>query len=459
MPKSHLTTLVGTIAVVTATIVGGCGDGVSTDPVGPERASTEITSSDAADQVRALAAGRGISPLPPPPAVRPALVELGRVLMFDPLLSGNRDIACMTCHAPRFAMGDARRLPIGQGGTGLGPARSHPGGHFIPRNAPPLFNLYAMRSFFWDGKIAADAKGRFRTSIGVRVTDDMARVFEFGALSAVGLLPVLSRAEMRGASGNELAAIPDGQPARIWRAIMRRLGDVAEYRQLFESAYPGTPFERMTFAHATNAMAGFMAAELSFNHSPWDRFLAGDDDALDPAQLEGARIFMEIRCSECHTGPAFSDGAFHNVALAQFGPGAGDGPAGNDDFGRERVSGSPADRYAFRTTPLRNVELTGPYGHAGQFFSLHDFIDHYSESERKLRTFDASRLEPALQGTVVDNATAILATRDPIIDGVVLAPEIVDALTAYLLALTDPAARNLTHLIPERVPSGLPVPR
>ncbi len=172
MPKSHLTTLVGTIAVVTATIVGGCGDGVSTDPVGPERASTEITSSDAADQVRALAAGRGISPLPPPPAVRPALVELGRVLMFDPLLSGNRDIACMTCHAPRFAMGDARRLPIGQGGTGLGPARSHPGGHFIPRNAPPLFNLYAMRSFFWDGKIAADAKGRFRTSMasGSRTT-------------------------------------------------------------------------------------------------------------------------------------------------------------------------------------------------------------------------------------------------------------------------------------------------
>ncbi len=91
--------------------------------------------------------------------------------------------------------------------------------------------------------------------------------------------------------------------------------------------------------------------------------------------------------------------------------------------------------------------------------SLHDFIDHYSESDEKLRHYDVSQLEPALRPTLVDNAGAVLATRDTIIDGVVLAPEVVDALTAYLQALTDPAARDLTSLIPERVPSGLPVPR
>lgn len=452
-----MTVAVGALA--STLVVGACADGRSTDPAGLQRASAVAATSDAADRVRALAAARGVGPLPPPPSVRPALVELGRALVFDPILSGNRDIACMSCHAPRFAMGDARRLPIGQGGTGLGPARTHPQGRLVPRNAPPLFNLHVLSSFFWDGRIAPDEKGRFRHSIGPLVPEDMAGVFEFGALSAVGLLPVLSRAEMRGTSGNELAAIPDGQPGRVWRAIMRRLGSIPEYRALFEAAYPGTPFRRMTFAYATNAMAGFLTAELAFDDSPWDRFLAGEDDALDAMQLEGARIFMEIRCSECHNGAAFTDGAFHNVALAQLGPGMGDGPSGHDDFGRERVTGNAADRYAFRTTPLRNVELTGPYGHAGQFASLHDFVDHYSESGRKLRDYDASRLEPPLDATVLDNADHILATRDPIIDGVELDPETVDALTAYLLALTDPAARELTRLIPERVPSGLPVAR
>ena len=167
---------------------------------------------------------------------------------------------------------------------------------------------------------------------------------------------------------------------------------------------------------------------------------------------------MQIRCSICHNGPAFTDNAFHNVALAQFGPGR-DGIFHNDDFGRGSVSELPAERYTFRTTPLRNVELTGPYGHAGQFVSLRDFIDHYSESGEKLRHYDVAQLEPALRPTLVDNTGTILATRDTIIDGVVLAPKVVDALTAYLQALTDPAARDLTYLIPERVPSGLPVPR
>ncbi len=273
------------------------------------------------------------------------------------------------------------------------------------------------------------------------------------------MIPVLSRAEMRGETGNELASVPDGQPHRVWRALMRRLGRIPEYRRLFEAAYPGTPFQRMSFAYASNAMAGFLTAELAFDDSPWDRFLAGDDAALDAAQLEGARIFMEIRCSECHNGPAFTDGDFHNVALAQFGPGMGDGPSGRDDFGRARISGDAAARYAFRTTPLRNVELTGPYGHAGQFTSLRDFVDHYSESADKLRNFDVTALDPALQGTLVDNDDAVLATRDPIIDGVVLDAATVDALTAYLLALTDPAARDLSRLTPDHVPSGLPVPR
>jgi cytochrome c peroxidase len=240
---------------------------------------------------------------------------------------------------------------------------------------------------------------------------------------------------------------------------MARLGRFAEYRVLFEDAYPGTPFHEMTFAHASNAMAGFMIDRLFFDDSPWDGFLRGDDQALDESELRGAQTFLTIRCSLCHNGPAFTDNQFHNVAIAQFGPGQGDGPLGNDDFGRMRVTGLEPDRYRFRTTPLRNVVLTGPYGHDGAFAGLRDFIEHYSESDLKLRSFDPLRLEPLLQGTLVANVDAILATRDEILNGVVLPPEIVDQLTAYMRALTDPAALNLEFLIPARVPSGLPVDR
>jgi cytochrome c peroxidase len=117
------------------------------------------------------------------------------------------------------------------------------------------------------------------------------------------------------------------------------------------------------------------------------------------------------------------------------------------------------DRYLFRTTPLRNVELTGPYGHDGALTTLRGFIEHYSESDIKLRTFDPSPLEPALRGTVIPTTDVILAQRDTLLNGVVLTPELVDALMDYMSALTDAAARDLSRLVPSRVPSRLPVDR
>jgi cytochrome c peroxidase len=412
-----------------------------------------------AQEVRQLAEDRGIGPLAGPPRVRPALVHLGQALAFDRILSGNRDISCMTCHLPPFATGDARSLAIGQGATGLGPARVHPRGIFIPRNAPSLFNLHALEPLFWDGRVSVGARGRFHTPAGAQLTPAMTRVFEFGALSALPLFPVLSRSEMRADAGNQLAAIPDGDEQRVWRALMRRLGEVREYREMFEQAYPGTKFERMTFAHASNAIAGFLTDRLAFNKSPWDRFLAGDDEAMTGQQLVGAKDFLSARCSICHNGPAFTDNQFHNVALAQLGPGEGDGADGRDDFGRMRVTGDPRDRYRFRTTPLRNVELTGPYGHDGAFVELRGFVDHYSESDLKLRNFDPTQLEPALQGTVLQNLEAILATRDTLLRGVVLPASTIDEVTEFLRALTDPAARDLSAVVPPSVPSGLPVDR
>ena len=168
----------------------------------------------------------------------------------------------------------------------------------------------------------------------------MTQVFEFGAASAIGLFPVTSRTEMRGQNNvaittggftrNELAQIPDSNFTGIWNAVMARLGAIPEYRQLFEAAYPGTPFSSMTFAHASNAMAGFFVDQLTFSNTPWDQFLAGDDAALTPQQFSGANMFMgtTAKCAGCHNGALFTDAKTRNVALAQFGPGEGNGPDG-----------------------------------------------------------------------------------------------------------------------------------
>ena len=457
------TRLIRLAALGAALFVAGCGeDATAPEPAAPAPAAEELaagrkTPDDSlARLVRQLTAGRGITAMPRRQHVRPALARLGQALAFDKLLSGNRDIACMTCHLPAHATGDGRSLSVGQGATGLGPGRVHPTGAFIPRNAPPLFNLDAMESLFWDGRVSRDALGVFHTPAGAHLTPQMTGTFEFGALSALALFPVVNRAEMRADAGNELAAISDDRPDLVWTALMARLGKVREYRRLFEEAYPGQRFESMTFAHASNAIAGFMVDKLSFRDSPWDRFLAGNDRALTTVQLRGAVNFMSARCSICHNGPALTDNRFHNVAVAQIGPGQGDGD-GFDDFGRARETGNAAERYAFRTPPLRNVELTAPFGHDGAIVDLRDFIDHYSESDIKLRSFDVNQLEPLLRPTLRPTVELILATRDTLLNGVVFPAQVVDEVTEFMRALTDPAARNLRRLAPRRVPSGLPV--
>lgn len=449
--------------VVTAVLVSPlmyCADQSSTAPASVRRSTSAPSAGTVTPAlVRQLAAGRGVVPLPRIPFVRPELARLGRALVFDKILSGNRDISCATCHLPEFATGDARSLSIGQGGSGLGPARRLPSGIFIPRNAPPLFNIGAMRHLFWDGRVEIDQNGHLNTPAGAQLTPEMRRVLQFGPASALGLFPVTNRDEMRAYAGNELAAIPDADLSAIWAALMRRLGNIPEYRRMFEEAYPGQRFDRMSFAHASNAIGAFLVDRLTFANTPWDRFLAGSDNALTPNQLAGAQTFLTLKCSICHNGSTFSDEKFHDVAVAQIGPGEGNGASLHDDFGRMRVTGLETDKYLFRTTPLRNVELTAPYGHDGSIITLQNFVEHYSESDAKLLAYDPSQLEPALRNTLLPNSADVLAQRDTLLKGVVLTPALVSQLMDYMSALTDERARDLTRLTPTRVPSGLPVDR
>lgn len=411
-----------------------------------------------AQAVRAAALAQGFAPMPEAPEIRGDLVKLGRNLAFDKLLSGNRNISCMTCHHPSLLTDDDLSLSIGEGGVGLGDERVHPDGVFIPRNAPPLFNLHAMDVMFWDGRVEAHG-GVFRSPAKEELTDEMKAVLEFGAVSAQAMFPVTSRREMRGRLGdNELALVRDDDFTSQWAALMARIGEIDKYRDMFEDAYPGTDFDDMTFAHAANAIAAFEIHDFESRRTPWDKFLRGKDKALTLEQLRGAELFLgRAGCSTCHNGVGFTDLEFHNIALPQFGPGKGDGPFKSDDFGRQRVTKDVAETYHFRTAPLRNIAVTGPYGHAGQFVELADFIEHYIDPEGSLFGYDASQIDPALQPTLQPNQADILAHLSPELDAIDFTPDEVPLLVAFMHALTDDKIEKFQDIQPKKVPSGLPV--
>ena len=457
--------LAGALAVGATLWLSGCGDS-ATAPVdkSPVMTGADETAAATAEvvalasEVRQLAASQGITALAKPAAVRPALSLLGQALAFDKELSGNRDISCMTCHLSRTATVDSRSVAIGQGGTGVGTARVHPQGRFVHRSAPALFNLHALSTLTWDGRVFVDKNGVVRTP-GANLQAHQRAVLECGTASALPMFPVLSRPEMRAETGNELAAITDDKHQRVWKFLMRRLGAIPEYRTMFMSAYPtAISFDSLNFAHAGNAMGCWITSVFSATNTPWDRMLAGDNDAMTETQLLGAKAFLgTARCSQCHNGPLFTDRLFHNVATPQVGPGFGNGLNGHDDFGRERQTGIATQRYQFRTPPLRNVELTGPYGHDGAIVSLRAWVDHYSQSDVKLRAYDVSQLEPLLQSTLQPTTAGILQTRDTRLRTLVIPSETVDQITEFLKALTDPASRDLGRFVPTRVPSGLTI--
>ena len=457
--------LAGALAVGATLWLSGCGDSatapVDKSPVmtsADETAAATAAVTALADTVRQLAAAQGITALSKPAAVRPALSLLGQALAFDKELSGNRDISCMTCHLSRTATVDSRSVAIGQGGTGVGTARVHPQGRFVHRSAPALFNLHALSTLTWDGRVFVDKNGVVRTP-GANLQAHQRAVLECGTASALPMFPVLSRPEMRAETGNELAAITDDKHQRVWKFLMRRLGAIPEYRTMFMNAYPtAISFDSLNFAHAGNAMGCWITSVFSATNTPWDRMLAGDNDAMTETQLLGAKAFLgTARCSQCHNGPLFTDRLFHNVATPQVGPGFGNGTDGHDDFGRERQTGVATQRYQFRTPPLRNVELTGPYGHDGAIVSLRAWVDHYSQSDVKLRAYDVGQLEPLLQSTLQPTTAGILQTRDTRLRTLVIPPETVDQITEFLKALTDPASRDLGRFVPTRVPSGLTI--
>lgn len=400
------------------------------------------------------------------PSASAAKVTLGEALYWDPLLSGNKDVACVTCHHPLLGTGDGLSLSIGTGGLGLAPERVFVSGRqvLVPRNAPPVFNLglVGMDTMFWDGRIQKTTSSEFLNPAGNNLPSGLEN-----AVAVQAMFPVTSRDEMRGQHGdddihgkpNVLASIGDHDMPIMWDTLMQQLLAVPEYRQLFRAAYPNTPLTELGFEAAANAIAAYEMETFTFLDSPWDRFLQGDERALSAAALNGAALFYGAAgCAQCHSGPLLTDMEFHNIGVPQVGPGKGaEAPL---DYGRARETEDEKELFAFRTPPLRNVSITGPWMHNGVYLTLEKTVRHHLNPVQIVADYDYGQLSALMKedylGVTAVHAAALSAPSFamPQID---LSEAEVAAILAFLESLTSPTARDLSFTIPDAVPSGLPV--
>ncbi|HRF48153.1 MAG TPA: cytochrome c peroxidase [Anaerolineales bacterium] len=423
-------------------------------------------------ELRTALVRQGVGPYPVAPQPPAAQVALGQALFFDPELSGNRDVACATCHLPSQATGDGLSLPIGTGGAGLGPDRqADPTRPRVARNAPDVLfrGSSAWITVFWDGRVWGATGPGYMATADAYLPHDLENI-----LAAQALFPLTAREEMRGQVGdtdvfgrpNELAAIDDVDLHAIWAAVVDRVTAFPDYRALLTEAYPAVAPEQVTIAHIANALGAFEVSIGNSPASPWDRYLGGDDDALTDAARRGALLFYGAGgCSSCHSGALLSDQLYHNLAVPQIAPGKV--PVQPLDPGRAMVTGAPEDMFAFRTPPLRNVAVTGPWMHNGAYTTLEGAVRHHLDPATALKTYDVEQLSPELRAAVVTDsasaggilrAAAVLKTVDPLVKAPRSLTEAqVDDLLAFLEALTDPATADLAALVPESVPSGLPV--
>ncbi len=405
-----------------------------------------------------------------PPADK---VVLGKFLFYDKILSGNKNISCATCHHALSGTGDGLSLPVGEGGRGLGITRDTGTGtdeitERVPRNSPHIFNLGAQEvsRLFHDGRLEADPThpSGFRSPAG----DDLPLGLE-NILAAQAMFPVTSATEMAGHAGENPQAdfAAAGDLPGLWRFIANKVSAIPEYVDYFKAAYPDVMSpEDIEFVHIANALAAYEIAIGTKINSPFDRFLRGDRSALSFEQIRGMWVFYgEAGCGSCHGGTFQTDHDFRAIAVPQIGPGKGDGDYGYEDFGRERVTGNPVDRYKFRTPSLRNLAVTAPYGHSGAFGTLRAMVEHHFDTVNSLYRFDSSQVRLPENYTLADHD--FHATNDPeLMHNLAEANELrpiriskrkLNYLLAFLQALNDPEIFDMRETVPSRVPSGLPI--
>ena len=428
-------------------------------------------------EVRMLVAQQALTASPETgrdlPEVGSPLVTLGMQLFFSQALSGEMDVACVSCHHPALGGGDDLALSIGVEAVDpmlLGSGREHrsdgaafDGGPTVPRNAPTTFNIGLYdKAIFHDGRIesveaTAGANG-FDTQILTPDSPnrDTADAKAVNLAAGQARFPVTSNEEMKGhkkgALNNEgirdylvarLRGENDDLPTNEWLAAFRvGLQDEA-----------GSAESLITQANIFNALAEYERSQV-FVLNDWRAFVQGDDDAISLEAKQGAKLFFAAKedgganCASCHSGDFFTDESYHNIAMPQIGRGKGDGLTGTNDFGRFKVTKQEADKFSFRTPALLNVAVTGPYGHSGAYQSLEAVVRHHLNVESAVTNYAMSdnvsqvgvqiddlmtNTQLALDKLAADRGAAVAG----LIEDLTLTDEQVAQLVAFLNTLTD----------------------
>lgn len=321
-----------------------------------------------------------IAPLPsspPEPEDNPTTrekIELGKLLYFDPRLSGDGSTSCATCHDPNHGWAKKRVMSPAYPGTA----------HF--RHSPTVLNVAYNTLMFWDGRV---------------------RTLEEQAMG-----PIKSPFEMN----------------MNYDLLEERLKQVPKYREMFKKAFPEDE-DPITIQNIAKAIAAFERT-IVCNDSPFDLYMRGDKDAMDEMQVRGMKLFIgKAGCVQCHNGPNFTDNKFHvtgvpkhrvedealvratrNFVLRQNGF---KNPDEIDrDLGRFFITKREEDKGAFKTPSLRNVALTPPYMHNGVFKNLREVVEFY------------------------DRGGGDVPNKDPLLKSLNLTEEEKGALVAFLEALT-----------------------
>ena len=296
-------------AAVASALLFGCGDG-SGGRFGIDGPTGGPAGSRTSARTPWIYAPLGVPTEPSDNPSTEAKVDLGRLLFHDPVLSGDRATACVTCHSQYWGMGDGLRRGIGVGGTGpAGIGRE--GSTSTRRNVPTLWNAAYRTTLFWDGRVPS-----LERQVEVPLRDE-----------------------------RELGADPE-----------KIIGDIAAstaYRALFAAAFPDAAV--VSLENIARAIASFVRTIVSVD-APYDRYARGDDAAMTAPEIRGMHLFAELGCATCHTPPLFGADRFDAVPLAS---------SMSDDLGRFEVTGAEEDRHAFRVPQLRNLRETGPYFHDG----------------------------------------------------------------------------------------------
>jgi len=408
------------------------------------------------------------------PSITSAKAQLGMKLFFTKSLGGDTDSACVTCHHPALGGGDNLSLPIGVSAVNpelLGEGRVHDSAAVnydngfapVPRNAPTTFNIVLWdRVLFWDGRVESLSPhaGENGDVGGIRTPDSAFGVADTNSGAnltvAQARFPVTSPEEMRGFSfeaGNSNDAVRTHLAQRL--NTPTAIDYISNsWQSEFDAVYGANS---VNFSNIVDAIAEYERSQL-FVNTPWKAYVQGNKNTLSTNAKRGAKLFFSsyenggMNCATCHSGDFFTDEQFHVMAMPQVGHGKGDGV--DDDFGRMRESSDSADKYAFRTSTLLNVEMTGPWGHDGAYTTLEAVVRHMVNPDTAVAGYDLSQLDSNVKTThTAENTASALAQLNANRSSglsphqnVVATDGQIDDLVAFLKTLTDPCVKDRSCL-------------